>query len=276
MYQFKKKSLLIVILLLLFSELTAQSQKFGTMEYNKAVNISGKQRMLSQKMSKAYLLLAYGINNDDIKRELNSSKFIFEKQLQILKQNGKDITTVRLSTQKIEEVWQKFKPLIESHPNLVSAKEIMVLNTTLLKACHNLVQSIEARSGYSSNYFSNHDQELVAIINKSGKQRMLSQRLALYYTACLLLKSQKDQYSPELRNVYEEFDTAIGELLINSYNTSDSEEELGVIMSHWEKFQSNKSGFFDGNFNLEDIFVTTNDLTKRFNKITSIYEKVSK
>ncbi|GAB1857141.1 hypothetical protein MHTCC0001_19770 [Flavobacteriaceae bacterium MHTCC 0001] len=246
------------------------------MTYNKAVNISGKQRMLSQKMSKAYLLLTYGVNNEEIKKELNSSKFIFEKQLQILKQNGKSISTVKQNVDKVEKLWGKFKPLIEKTPNVESARTIAKTNTELLQACHQLVLAIEASAGSSNNFFSDGDQELVNIINKSGKQRMLSQRLALFYTASVLFASQKRDYREILDKTYIEYDGAIGDLLINSYNTTETEEELGVIMSQWEKFQINKSDFFDGKFNLHEVFTVTNEMTKRFNKITGIYEKANK
>ena len=72
-----------VLFVLLSSNITI-SQEYGSISFGKAVNISGKQRMLSQKMSKAFLLMSKGINNPMVARELKSSKFIFAKQLDIL------------------------------------------------------------------------------------------------------------------------------------------------------------------------------------------------
>ncbi|TYA71920.1 type IV pili methyl-accepting chemotaxis transducer N-terminal domain-containing protein [Seonamhaeicola marinus] len=272
-----KRSYIIGIgLYLVTFSLFAQSQNYGSISYNKAVNISGKQRMLSQKMSKSFLLLAYGANNGDIKRELTSSKFIFQKQLEIIKENGKNASVIKLLVKKTEKIWQEFKYLIEAEPNLQNAKRVLNLNTDLLKSCHAIVQQIESMSGYSSKFFNNYDQELVTIINKSGKQRMLSQRLCLYYTACTLFPKNTSEYKQVLQETYTEFNDAIGYLLINSYNTTESEEEIGEIMNIWENYVNNKHDFLNTKFNLVDVFKTTNDLTSRFNKITGIYETVAK
>ncbi|OEK09309.1 hypothetical protein A8C32_11335 [Flavivirga aquatica] len=257
------------------NKLSSQSQNYGTIDYNKAINISGKQRMLSQKMAKAYLLLTKGVNNEKIKRELNSSKFIFKKQLEILRENATS-SSVKLYIKNVDKLWEAFKILISSPVNLNDSERIMKLNSKLLSACHELVESIEARSNYDNRFFENNNQELMKIINVSGKQRMLSQRLCLYYTAITMFPKDKTEYQEILGQVFDEFDGVIGYLLINGYNTTESEEELGAVMAMWEKIQSNKKGFLDGEFDLEDVFNVTNDLTKSFNKITGIYEIVSK
>lgn len=271
-----KITILIVLVTLLFTNnILSQSQNFGSMDYNKAVNISGKQRMLSQKMSKAYLLLSNGLNNDKIKKELIASKFIFQKQLDILNQNAESSST-KLYLKKVYKLWSEFKGVIESSPNLNNANRIMELNTDLLKACHQVVLSIETTSNYSNKFFENNDQELLKIINISGKQRMLSQRICLYFTAIKMFPKDKVAYQKILENVFDEFSDVIGLLLIDVNNTSDIEEEIGSVMATWEKYQANKRSFINGNFDISEVYIKTNSLTKSFNKITGFYELVSR
>ncbi|WP_299441305.1 type IV pili methyl-accepting chemotaxis transducer N-terminal domain-containing protein [uncultured Aquimarina sp.] len=257
-----------------FNNIIGQSKNFGAITYAKAVNISGKQRMLSQKMSKAYLLLAKGINEESIKKELNSSKFIFEKQLQILIKNASS-SNVKLSLKRINKLWLEFKEVITSTPDTQNSLKIMKLNTNLLKTCNDAVVNIENSFNYNNQFFQNKNKELVNIINKSGRQRMLSQRLCLYYTATSMFFKDSAEYKKILNNVYSEFDNAIGDLLISSYNSTEIEEELGVTMSLWEKFQTNQKGLLNGSFELQEIFTTTNQLTKSFNKITGLYEGIA-
>ncbi len=265
-----------LILLLLFSTLSfAQSQKYGDIDYNKAINISGKQRMLSQKMSKAYLLMSQGIENDKIKKELNSSKFIFEKQLEILKENAGSSST-KLYLKEVYKIWGEFKAIISKDATENLALKIMELNTDLLKNCHQVVLSIERSSNYNNKFFENNDQELINTINVSGKQRMLSQRMCLYFAAINAYPKNKSAYKTILKGVFDEFSSVIGDLLISSFNTTEIEEEIGVIMALWEQYQSNKGAFLDADFKLIDVYNVTNDMTTSFNKITGLYELVSK
>ncbi len=270
----KIKTILITVMLLTIHTVTAQTQNFGSINYNKAINISGKQRMLSQKMSKAYLLMSKGINNEKIKKELNSSKFIFERQLDILNQNAKNSST-KLYLKKVYRLWSEFRSIIDETASIKNSQRIMALNTELLNACHQVVQSIEMSSNYNNKFFENNDQELIKTINISGKQRMLSQRLCLYFTAIKIFPKNKVEYQAVLDEVFDEFSDVISYLLISTYNTTETEEEIGVIMATWEQYQSSKRKFLEADFELTDVYSVTNSLTKSFNKITGLYELVA-
>ncbi|NMH86975.1 type IV pili methyl-accepting chemotaxis transducer N-terminal domain-containing protein [Flavivirga algicola] len=270
----KIKTTLVTVMLLITYAVTAQTQNFGSINYNKAINISGKQRMLSQKMSKAYLLMSKGVNNEKIKKELNSSKFIFERQLDILNQNAKNSST-KLFLKKVYRLWSEFRGIIDETASIKNSQQIMALNTELLNACHQVVQSIEMSSNYNNQFFKNNDQELIKTINISGKQRMLSQRLCLYFTAIKIFPKNKMEYQVVLDKVFDEFSDVISYLLISTYNTTEIEEEIGVVMATWEQYQANKRKFLEADFELTDVYSVTNDLTKSFNKITGLYELVA-
>lgn len=264
-----------IILLMFFTTIFyGQTQKYGDLDYNKAINVSGKQRMLSQKMAKAYLLMSQGIENEKLKKELNSSKFIFEKQLEILKNNASSSST-KLYLKEVSKIWRDYKKIINESAGKTNALKILSLNTDLLKNCHQVVLSIERTSNYNNKFFENNDQELINTINVSGKQRMLSQRMCLYFTAIKSFPENKSEYKDVLKVVFDEFSDVIGDLLISTFNTTEIEEEIGVIMALWEQYQSRKSKFVDGDFELINVYNVTNDLTKSFNKITGLYELVA-
>lgn len=271
-------TLIMVVLLLTFGKTTSQTQNFGSITFNKAINISGKQRMLSQKISKSYLLMHKGVYNALIEKELNDNKLVFETQLNLLKKNASSSST-KLLLRQVENIWTEFKGItnIANQPvNSKNALRVMEVNTKLLNACHQVVLSIKKSSKYNNQYFGNTDQRLLKTINTSGKQRMLSQRLSLYYTAINLFPENKEKYEAVLKTVYDEFSNVVGFLLINSYNTPKSDQEMRNVMTVWQKYQSNKQAFFDGDFKVLDVYNDTNALTENFDIITTEYEKASK
>ena len=249
----------------------SQTSNYGKITYNEAINISGKQRMLSQKMSKAYLMLVKNANGN-IKKELEDSKNLFEKQLAVLKDNTTNPAT-KTYIDKVTNLWSAFKTLISQLPaNTKNSKSIMDLNTGLLKACNDLVTNIESSSSKS---ISDKEQKLLSIINKSGKQRMLSQRLALYYTASLIFPENKLNYRNTLNKIFLEYDDVISLLSISNFNNEAAEKELQLIMKKWDKYQVDKEGFFSGNFAPVEVNKTSNQLTYCFNKITAVYTAIS-
>ena len=274
MKNLKKKTFTLALffaILLSFS----QNNKFGTLSFNKAVNISGKQRMLTQKMGKIYLYLLNNPSDFKAKKDLKITKIIFEKQNLILGKNtSSSLTKNRLKD--VENTWVKYKKFLESTPNKEDAVKIINTNSTILKYANNVVNTIILESkgnGSLDSDIAEEDAELKGIINKSGRQRMLSQRLGLYYFANKPgLKNANTEN--KLRTVFKEIDDALNELLVSSFNNERIDEALGDIMERWENVKTNKDRFFKQGFKDIEVYKLSNSLTKSFNRITNLYEKV--
>ncbi len=272
----KHTYLMAFVLILIQTSLTAQNNSFGKISYNKATNISGKQRMLSQKIAKVRLLKLAGASGSELNKEYNSSLQLFQRNLSILEANSKQSSAkVKSLLKKESTLFNKFKAIL-INKSLQNINPIIESSNTLLKTCHALVLAIEEDSKYNKEYLneSKIEQNKVTTINKSGKQRMLSQRLCLYYTACRLYRKEKLNYKNicnQVENIFNEMNDTLNLLLISDLNTSEIEENIGKILSLFSHIENNKRDFINNKLPLIEIMNTTNQITNTYNVITGQY-----
>ncbi len=271
------KKIMSLGLILLCSALSfAQSNTYGNISYGKATNISGKQRMLSQRIAKLYMLKLAGSHGTELTNEFNSSIQLFERNLSILEANSKDSSIkIKSSLRKEKNQWEKFKQSLREH-SLENVNAIMTQSNELLKKCHQLVLAIEEESKYSKEFAneSSSEQLKVETVNISGKQRMLSQRLCLYYTACRLYRKEKldaKELCNQVEDIYAEMNKSLNWLLINDLNTFDIEEKIGKILGLFQLIENNKKDFINNNLPLVQIMNLTNKITSTYNEVTGKY-----
>ncbi len=177
----KRFLLLFVFISLLSSNLFAiTSNQMGII-----INLAGKQRMLTQKMSKEALLIK---NNIDTKTNISLLKndyALFDTTLKGLQNGDKELKLVKVNSQtiqsqlkKVEQLWQPFSTKIKNVINKTATNDdylyITNNNIELLKNMHKAVLLFVDESKKVSKIKSNLAQD----INIAGRQRMLTQKLA--------------------------------------------------------------------------------------------------
>jgi len=102
---------------------------------------------------------------------------------------------------------------------------------------------------------------------------MLSQRLALYYFANVS-NIRTDEVDANLKEAFSNFDDAISDLLLSNFNNENVEKVLGEAMRDWDEFKNHKEEFLTHRLSSNEVYARTNNLTKTFNKLTALYERV--
>lgn len=251
-----------------------KTDTYGKISYEKATNLSGKQRMLSQKIAKVVVLKLGGADTPALRSELNSSKTIFERNLQILRTNGMSQSSkVRASIKSESLEWNKFKNFIDKPIN--DMDQLLSMSEELLKKCHSVVLAIEEESKFNNQlgYSNGLSQVKVETINVAGKQRMLSQKLCKYYAACkVFVKGKKaDVACNRYMLIFNEMNNAVNDLLVNELNTAEIDAVLSDILNVMGGLEQNKKDFKDNRIALGEMINTTNTLLELFNKATSLY-----
>ena len=191
-----------------------------------AINKSGRQRMLTQRIVKAYTQVGQEVTPQVSRRQLNDAVLLFEAQLLELKKFVPDQRS-RESVARLEKLWRPFKAVATGVVSRSGAERLLAMDDELLNAAHELTVALQNRSASSAG----------RLVNISGRQRMLSQRLAKYY----LLRAwglESPSISREIGSATTEFDGALATLRAAPENTEQIKKELDAIAVQWEWFRS--------------------------------------
>jgi len=238
----------------------ANAQQLNT---SQAINYAGLQRMLSQRMAKNYILLSQNIDAKAAADELDESAALFEENLFNLTASIND-DKPKKALNKLKREWYGFRGFALANADKKNTEQVVKKSSKLLKTAHDLVLSIE----YTSRANSDH------LVNLSGRQRMLSQRLAMLYYASNSGYREK-LFKQEMHKTARQFDQALAKLMKARENTPQINELLQDIANQWRFYKTRFDGSDEGRFSPKTIKVVSESLLKAMNDITKLYEIVS-
>lgn len=262
-------------------------------EYGVVLNLSGKQRMLSQKMSKEVMLVALGLDLEKNITNLKATSTLFDKTLKGLRNGSAELrlpptTSKRILRQlnKIDDLWGKFYPIIQG---IISNKKVSrdqvattaVNNLPLLKEMNKAVGLYEkdAKQGELKSA-----PGLAATLNLSGKQRMLTQKMSKEFLL-VALGHEKESNQLNLLETYTLFERTLkglrdGDKTLGLPGTKSEaiRKQLAVVENLWANFKPVVSAATDptGTISTDSINkLAANNLPllKEMNKAVGMYEK---
>lgn len=211
-------------LLILLCQLPA-AQAASSIDIEEAINMAGRQRMLSQRIVKSYLQMGQDVRYRLAKRHLRSSIVLFEQQLRVLKDVASDPETSR-TLELVEELWLPVKKIATGPVQRDKAKELREQSEKLLAAAHQVVLLLTEQSGTN----------LGQLVNISSRQRMLSQRMGNLYMM-MSWKFDDEVYRQDYKIATEQFDEALQELINSNENTPQINALLHRVELNWNMYK---------------------------------------
>ncbi|MFD2231232.1 type IV pili methyl-accepting chemotaxis transducer N-terminal domain-containing protein [Alkalimarinus sediminis] len=225
-----------------------------------AINKAGRQRMLTQRILKSYLLIGQNVDVDSAQRQLDQSIALFEQQLDELGEFTTD-KGVTKSLDRVQRQWQQFRQRVLEEPNTKNAISIINEGDELLVSCEKVVKNLELMANSNKG----------KIINLSGRQRMLSQRIGMLYAAHSWGVDNRE-ISKNLEIAIKEYDEALVRLQAAPINTKKISDALAKVASKWEFSRSGFSQMDNERYVPFIIQMTTESMLKKMNDITGMYE----
>ncbi len=263
---------------LVTQELGSINQQMGVV-----INLSGRQRMLTQKMSKEMLLIYHGIDVKKNRTNLGRSALMFAKTLKGLI-DGSDTLDLPPTTDKdilkqmdiVSGLWLSFSksvlPAISGKEvNLAFIKKVAKQNLPLLKEMNKAVNMYEKLAGADLN-------DLAAVVNLSGRQRMLTQKMAKEF---LLIAAGVDTENnkTQLEKTIALFDRTLKGLRDGdpSQGLSATKEpivrkQLAVVDKLWQKYKLVLLTMDTSKAGIKKVAELNMPLLKEMNAAVKMYE----
>ena len=258
-------------------------------EYAVVINLSGRQRMLTQKMSKEMLLIANNIDAEANRANLEKTAKLFDTTLAGLRDGNAEMglpategkVTLR-QLAKINKLWDEFNMVVTEvvKGGSVDIAKVAELNLPLLKNMNTAVRLYEKEAKKVTG------KSAGVVINLAGKQRMLTQKMSKEMSL-VALNHDAENNKTNLRSTASLFDRTLKGLLdgdndLELPGTKDQaiRAQLTVVADLWEGFKplvERASSIDSKGVSKEDLVKMSKlnlPLLKEMNKAVKMYEQL--
>jgi len=231
-----------------------------------AINKAGRQRMLSQRMGKAWLALLQNVEKTSAQLVLDKSMALFDRQLTELKGYA-PTPDVQSTYSKLETAWIDYKgALVGKAPSRSGATTLLQLDAKVLALAHQGTVQFEAALA----------KPVGKLVNVAGRQRMLTQRMAKFYLAATL-PVDASVAATEIGKARNEFITAMALLRNAPEATLRIKDELLLADAQWIFFDMALQQLQEGAQRpkpMSDIYVSSENLLAVMDRVTGMYSAI--
>lgn len=220
------------------------------------MNMAGLQRTLGQIAAKDYLMIGSGVKVAEATQQRADSVALFEDHHEQLKAAAPN-DAIRAELKKIETTWTEYRTLVLAVPDKAQAPAVLAKAETLVQQTQHLTDLFEQHNGDEASHS----------INRSGWNRVLTQRTAMFYMA-RAWGVQDAALDAEFEASVAEFGVVMDELQAAGAPNPQIADALRKTDARW-KFAS--KAFASPEFVPTIVAVNAESMFRQLNEMTRLY-----
>ena len=228
------------------------------------INIAGRQRMLSQRMAKSWLMLERGLLSRRSRLILRQSMNLFDSQLAALESRSSGTDTGSAQAE-LRSLWRPYRTLLDSEPSRKGVLSLFDINEEVLGAAHRLTVGFEKAEGTRKG----------ELVNLAGRGRMLSQRMAkLFMFQRMGIRAAFCR--AELEHARAEFSAVLEQLAVVAGGVPRIAAELAKVRMHWNRLEFAMALGREGEFSVSvrKVFTASENLLQPTDKTVDLYARL--
>ena len=251
------------------------------------INLAGKQRMLTQRMSKISLLISLGMESKEHQKKLETFSKLYDKTLKGLKSGDTELklsatenADVLKQIAEVEKLWQAFyekvKEVVANGEKAKDAIDYIVKNNEALLVSSNALVTAFDKSNTSMDYLTKFR---LHVVNVAGRQRMLTQKMTK--EKLLVTELKKSDYAVKLKKSIALFDTSLTTLIKGDKEKEISEPTNGELKAQYAKVEKHwstlKPLYLKEKLEKKELMIIVKEnpiLLKEMNKAVNLAETV--
>jgi hypothetical protein len=255
-----------------------------------AINVAGRERMLTQKMTKEALLVTLGIEREKHKKALLKTSRQYDQALHAFLNGSKKLAIAKVNVpstrafieRKLLPQWNAFydniSRILQSDKKEPEALAYLIShNETLLQLSDKLVQKLKSDAG-KQNFMEAAREQIVDI---AGRQRMLTQKMTKE-KLITLAAIQKEKYQKRVQQSIDQFEQTLHDLRYGNPNRMIPKptdqtliKQLQQVAEIWQKLKPLYEKSHPTKDELTTIISQNNLLLQEMDKAVMLYEKLA-
>jgi hypothetical protein len=221
-----------------------------------AMNMAGLQRTLGQILAKDYMMIGSDVKTDIATKQRQDTLALFEDHHQKLMAYAPN-DEVRTAMAVVDATWSEYRKVVAATPDKSQAVKVFSMAETLVNQCQHVTDVLEKHNGDAASH----------AINRSGWNRVLTQRIALLYMARVWAVPV-----PKLDETFDasvkEFGSILGELRAAGAPNDAIAQSLRKTEARWT-FVS--QAFASDEFMPTIVAINADSLFRQLNELTRLY-----